>query len=122
MPKAGSGDQNANPIDAFPEVFADSQKAFMEAQAEWLRLLRDASEHWTALTQAQAHVGAQWLSKLPELRTLPEAAEAIQQLVTQQAAVAAQDGKQVFEDCQKCMASTAKLMSAGWMPRAKSNT
>jgi hypothetical protein len=119
MPKVASADQVASsPIAGFSGLFADTQKAFTGAQAELLGHWREAGEHWTAFAQAEARIGAEWLSKLSTLQTLPQAAEAIQKLAAEQASVASQDGKLLLEDCQKCMMLTANLMSGGWMPRA----
>ena len=39
-----------------------------------------------------------------------------------QAAIAAEDGKKILEDCQKCMTLTTKIMSAPWPPRAGGGT
>ena len=123
MPKVAETDHKASSsIAAAPELFADAQKALMGVQAELLGHLKEAGEHWAALAQAEAQLGAEWLSKLPTLRTLPEAAEAFQQLAKQQTAIATQDGKKMLDDCQKCMMLMAKAMSAGWMPRSNGGT
>jgi hypothetical protein len=123
MPKVSQAEQNvSSSIAGVAELFSDAQKVVMDVQAELLEQLKEAGEHWAALAQAEARVGAEWFSKLPTLRTLPQAAEAIQQLATQQAAIAAEDGKKILEDCQKCMALTTKIMSVPWPQRAGGGT
>jgi len=98
-------------------------KASGNERRETIQDLLDAYEHssrvWLARVKSEADLWSELATKLSATRSMPEALDSYQRFVMQRMEMAAQDSRQLAEDCQDIARKMTRSLSAGW-PTASS--
>jgi len=93
----------------------ERSEAMVNMQKELLDVYEQASRAWLARVKSEVDLWSELASKLSATRSMPEALESYQKFVTQRMQMAAQDGRQLVEDCQKiAQKMTRSLSGNGW--------
>ena len=93
----------------------EGSEAMVNMQKELLDVYEQASRAWLARVKSEVDLWSDLATKLSATRSMPEALESYQKFVTQRMQMAAQDGRQLVEDCQKITQKmTRSLSSTGW--------
>ena len=93
----------------------EGSEAMVNMQKELLDVYEQASRAWLARVKSEVDLWSDLASKLSATRSMPEALESYQKFVTQRMQMAAEDGRQLVEDCQKITQKmTRSLSSTGW--------
>jgi len=95
------------PTDATSSEMFNLQKEVLDAYEQ-------ASRNWLARVQSEVGLWSGLAAKLASTRSVPEALETCQKFVTQQMQIAAEDGRQLFEDCQKISGKIGRSLSGNW--------
>jgi Phasin protein len=85
----------------FSNLGQEQTKAMAALQKELLESYEQASRAWLDRVKAEVELWSQLAAKLTTTRTVPEAVQAYQQSVAQRMQMAAEDGRRLFEECQK---------------------
>jgi hypothetical protein len=88
-------------------------------QKELLEAYEQTSQAWLTRVKSEVELWSELATKLAATRSPSEAMQAYQQCVTQRMQMAAEDGRQLSEDCQKMMNKLGHSLSNGW-PKASS--
>ena len=105
---SGRGKSGATPAQEGSEAMVNMQK-------ELLDVYEQASRAWLARVKSEVDLWSDLASKLSATRSMPEALESYQKFVTQRMQMAAEDGRQLVEDCQKITQKmTLSLSGTGW--------
>jgi hypothetical protein len=78
-------------------------EAYEQASRGWMTRMRSEMDFWLGLSM-----------KLAAIRSVPEALETYQKCVAQRVQMAAEDGRQIFEESQKITQKIARSLSNGW--------
>jgi hypothetical protein len=102
----------------FPDLGKEGAHAMLNVQKELLDAYEQASRVWLARVKTEADFWSDLASKLTATRSVPEALGAYQESVAQRMQMAAEDGRRLFDECQKI---TQKLSGslATWTPGSK---
>jgi hypothetical protein len=93
----------------------EGSEAMVNMQKELLDVYEQASRAWLARVKSEVDLWSDLATKLSATRSMPEALESYQKFVTQRMQMAAEDGRQLVEDCQKMTQKmTRSLSSTGW--------
>ena len=93
----------------------ERSEAMVNMQKELLDVYEQASRAWLARVKSEVDLWSDLASKLSATRSMPEALESYQKFVTQRMQMAAEDGRQLVEDCQKITQKmTRSLSGTGW--------
>ena len=93
----------------------EGSEAMVNMQKELLDVYEQASRAWLARVKSEVDLWSDLASKLSATRSMPEALESYQKFVTQRMQMAAEDGRQLVEDCQKITQKmTRSLSGTGW--------
>ena len=93
----------------------ERSEAMVNMQKELLDVYEQASRAWLARVKSEVDLWSDLATKLSATRSMPEALESYQKFVTQRMQMAAQDGRQLVEDCQKITQKmTRSLSGTGW--------
>ena len=84
---------------------------FVNVQKELLQELQETNQYWADRGKAETDFAADFVTKLPALRSVPESRQAYQDWFRQRMEMAADDGKHLLSDSQKLMATSARLFS-----------
>ena len=118
MNKMRKGDSDivgkaAESLGAFPTLAKD-QTAMQHMQKELLNAYEQASRMWLARVKSEADFWSELAAKLAATRSAPEAMEAYRQYTAQRMQMAAEDGRRLFDDCQKIATKVNRSLSNGW--------
>ena len=93
----------------------EGSEAMVNMQKELLDVYEQASRAWLARVKSEVDLWSDLATKLSATRSMPEALESYQKFVTQRMQMAAEDGRQLVEDCQKITQKmTRSLSGTGW--------
>ena len=93
----------------------EGSEAMVNMQKELLDGYEQASRAWLARVKSEVDLWSDLATKLSATRSMPEALESYQKFVTQRMQMAAEDGRQLVEDCQKITQKmTRSLSGTGW--------
>jgi hypothetical protein len=93
----------------------EGSEAMVNMQKELLDVYEQASRAWLARVKSEVDLWSDLATKLSATRSMPEALESYQNFVTQRMQMAAADGRQLVEDCQKMTQKmTRSLSGTGW--------
>jgi hypothetical protein len=93
----------------------EGSEAMVNMQKELLDVYEQASRAWLARVKSEVDLWSDLATKLSATRSMPEALESYQKFVTQRMQMAAEDGRQLVEDCQKMTQKMTRSLSAtGW--------
>ena len=94
----------------------EGSEAMVNMQKELLDVYEQASRAWLARVKSEVDLWSDLATKLSATRSMPEALESYQKFVTQRMQMAAEDGRQLVEDCQKITQKmTRSLSGTGWL-------
>ena len=95
-------------------------EAMVNMQKELLDVYEQASRAWLARVKSEVDLWSELAAKLSATRSMPEALELYQKFVTQRMQMAAQDGRQLVEDCQKITQKVTRSLSGNGWPTTSS--
>ena len=76
-------------------------EAMLNLQKDLVELYEQSSRAWLDRAKSEMELWSGLATKLTGTRSVPEAMEAYQNCVTEQMHMSAEDGKRLFDDCQK---------------------
>jgi hypothetical protein len=88
-----------NPIDI--AAFGKAQAGMLNLQKELLETYQQASRSWLDRMRLEAELWSRLATKLTMSRSVPEAMDAYQRCVAEQMQMSLEDGKRLFDECQK---------------------
>jgi Phasin protein len=91
-----------------------SSPEVLKMHKELLDAYEHASRNWLARVQSEVNLWSELASKLSGSHSLPDALEAYQKFVAQRMQMAAEDGRQLFEECQKITQKITRSMAGSW--------
>jgi hypothetical protein len=116
MARGTTGDATA-PAGVGPAQFLQLGKERTEAmfkmQKELLDEYEKASRAWVARVKSEVELWSELATKVTASRSIPEGLEAYRDCVSQRMQMAADDGRRLFEDGQKIIASVTKAVANG---------
>lgn len=116
MARGTTGDATA-PAGVGPAQFLQLGKERTEAmfkmQKELLDEYEKASQAWVARVKSEVELWSDLAAKVTASRSIPEGLEAYRDCVSQRMQMAADDGRRLFEDGQKIIASVTKAVANG---------
>ena len=77
-------------------------------------MYEQASRAWLARVKSEIDLWSDLASKLSTTRSVPEALEAYQKCAAQRMQMAADDGRQLFDECQKITQRITQSLSTRW--------
>jgi hypothetical protein len=101
----------ANPAEAvlapaqFFQFGKERTDAVLNAQKELLDAYQEAGRSWLARMESELELWNDLATKLSASRSVPEGMKAYSECVSQRMQMAAEDGRHLFEDAQKLMAT-----------------
>ena len=109
----------AESLGAFPTLGKDQTAAMQHMQKELLDTYEQASRMWLARVKSEADLWSELGAKLAATRSAPEAMEAHRQCIAQRMQMAAEDGRRLFDDCQRIVTKVNRSLSNGWPSGSK---
>ncbi|HEY7244364.1 MAG TPA: phasin family protein [Xanthobacteraceae bacterium] len=91
-----------------------SNPEIVKMQKDLLETYEQASRSWLARVQSEVNLWSELASKLTSSHSVPDALEAYQKFVAQRMQMAAEDGRQLFEECQKLTQKVTRSLSGNW--------
>jgi hypothetical protein len=99
--------------------FAKAQtEGMLNLQKQLLETSEQVSRAWLDRAQLEAELWSRLAAKLTATRSILEAMEAYQKCVSDRMQMAAQDGKRLFDECQKITQRIAGSLNGGRWPTA----
>jgi|SRR5215467_12341076 len=87
--------------------------AIAKLQRELLDAYEQASRTWLARVQSEVDLWSRLVTKLPTMRSVPEAMQAYQECISQRMQMAAEDGRRLSEECQKIVQKITTSLTNG---------
>ena len=84
---------------------------FVSAQVELLHQLRALNEIWLNRLRSDVYLASEFIAKLTESRSIPEAMSASQEWTTRRLQMMAEDGQQLATVIQKLAETSARLLT-----------
>src|SRR5262245_44508267 len=97
----------------FLNLGKDQTEAMRSMQKELLDAYDQSSRAWLARVKSEGDLWSDLAKKLSETRSAPEALAAYQQCVAQRMQMAAEDGRRLYDDCQKITQTITRSLSNG---------
>jgi hypothetical protein len=104
---------SVNPMSALAKG-QEQTEAMLGMQKELLDTYEQASRAWLARARSEVDLWTELATKLAANRSLPEALGTYQECVTQRMQMAAEDGRQMSEGCQKLLQTFTRPLPNGW--------
>lgn len=98
----------------FFELGREQTEAMTDLQKELLEAYEQTSRAWLERVKSEVDLWSELARKLAATRSAPEAMEAYQKCVAQRMQMAAEDGRQLSEDCQKVMNKITRSFANPW--------
>ena len=86
-------------------------EAMLNVQKELLEAYEQASRAWLACVKSEAEFWSELAAKLTATHSIPEGLAAYQNCVAQRMQMVAQDGRELFDGCQKIAQKLGRLLS-----------
>ena len=113
-----TGESGSASAKSAPASIADLGKeqtaAMLDMQKELLDAYEQASRAWLARAKSEADLWSELATKLSASRTFPDALGAYQECVSQRMQLTAEDGRRLFDECQKITQKITQSLSGGW--------
>ena len=87
-------------------------EAMLNLQKDLVELYEQSSRAWLDRAKSEMELWSGLATKLTGSRSVPEAVEAYQKCVTEQMQMTADDGRRLFDDCQKITQKIAGAFNA----------
>lgn len=97
----------------FLQLGKERTEAMFKMQKELLDEYEKASRAWVARVKSEVELWSELATKVTASRSIPEGLEAYRDCVSQRMQMAADDGRRLFEDGQKIIASVTKAVANG---------
>jgi hypothetical protein len=89
-------------------------EAMLNVQKEILGAYEQASRVWLARVKSEVELWSELAAKLTATRSIPEGLAAYQKCVAQRTQMAAEDGRELFDECQKIAQKISRSLANGW--------
>jgi len=110
-----SGGSTSPKSDTIQFLGQEPSEGMVNVQKDLLYAYEQASRAWLARVKSEVDLWSELAARLSATRSMPEALESYQKFVTRRTQMAAEDGRQLFEDCQKLTQKmTRSLSNTGW--------
>lgn len=114
-PAGETGSASAKPSPAsIGELGREQTAAMIGMQKELLDAYEQASRAWLARAKSEAELWSDLAAKLSASKTFPDALGAYQECVSQRMQMTAEDGRRLFDECQKITQKITQSFSGGW--------
>ena len=104
------------------EFVTEKTEELVRAENELLERFRKSNEKWSERLQTEVKLFSELGAKLNAARSIPEAAAAYQSYASQHLAMAGEDARHLFEDCQVLAETGARLWTTNWPIRPGAST
>ena len=107
----------SKPIDGsmrFPNLGKEQTEAILSMQKELLHAYDQSSRAWLARVKTEIDLWSDLAKKLSATQSVPDVVGAYQQCVAQRMQMAAEDGRRLYDDCQKITQTITRSLSNGW--------
>jgi histidinol dehydrogenase len=104
------------------EFVAEKTEEFARAEHELLERFRRSNQRWSQRLQTEVKLFSELEEKLNAARSIPEATAAYQSYASQHLALASEDARHLFEDCQAFAETSAHLWAPSWPVRRGATT
>jgi hypothetical protein len=108
----GSSSARSAPA-SIAELGKGQTAAMLDMQKELLETYEQASRAWLARAKSEADLWSELATKLSASRTFPDALGAYQECVSQRMQLTAEDGRRLFDECQKITQKITQSLSGG---------
>jgi hypothetical protein len=102
-----------SPPASIADLGKEQTAAMLDMQKELLETYEQASRAWLARAKSEADLWSQLATKLSASRTFPDALGAYQECVSQRMQLTAEDGRRLFDECQKITQKITQSLSGG---------
>ena len=92
-------------------------EAMLNMQKELLEVYEQVSRAWLARVKSEAELWSELAAKLTATHSIPEGLAVYQKCVAQRMQMAAEDGRALFDECQKIAQKLGRPLSNGWSIR-----
>ena len=92
----------------------EQTEAMLSMQKELLDAYDQSSRAWLARVKTEVDLWSDLAKKLSATQSVPDVVGAYQQCVAQRMQMAAEDGRRLYDDCQKITQTIARSLSNGW--------
>jgi len=97
-----------------PRLMDASNPEILKMQKDLLEAYEQASRSWLARVQSEVNLWSELGAKMTGSHSIPEALEAYQKFVAQRMQMAAEDGRQLFEECQRMTQKVTRSFPGNW--------
>ena len=97
-----------------PKLANAASSTMLNLQKELLDAYEQAGRAWLARVKSEVDLWSELARKLSTTRSVPEALEAYQKCAAQRMQMAADDGRQLFNECQKITQKINQSLSTEW--------
>ena len=113
MAQADKPTTSSSIVAGLGEIGRQRAEAIAAVQAECLKRLQEASQHWAECAKTEADLASKLAAKLTSARSVPEIANAYQDWARQRMQMALDDGQRLFADSLKLLQTSARMFSNG---------
>ena len=106
----------SKPTDAsmpFLNLGTEQTEAMLSMQKELLDAYDQSSRAWLSRVKSEVDLWSDLAKKLSATQSVPDAVGAYQQCVAQRMQMAAEDGRRLYDDCQKITQTITRSLSNG---------
>jgi len=106
----------SKPTDAsmqFLNLGTEQTEAMLSMQKELLDACDQSSRAWLSRVKSEVDLWSDLAKKLSATQSVPDAVGAYQQCVAQRMQMAAEDGRRLYDDCQKITQTITRSLSNG---------
>jgi hypothetical protein len=104
------------------EFVAVKPEELARTETELLEMFRKSNQEWSERLQTEINLFSELGAKLSAARSIPELAAAYQSYASQRVAMAGEDARHLFEDCQTLARTGARLWTTNWPVRPSART
>lgn len=98
----------------FLSIGKEHTEAMFEMQKEVLKAYEETGRAWIERVKAEVALWSDLAAKLTASRTMPDGLQACQDTFVQRIQMVADDGRRLFDDGQKIIASISRIKPNGW--------
>ena len=92
----------------------EQTEAMLSMQKELLDAYDQSSRAWLARVKSEVELWSDLAKRLSASQSVPDVVGAYQQCVAQRMQMAAEDGRRLYDDCQKITQTITRSLSNGW--------
>jgi hypothetical protein len=115
--RAMSDDKNSGDLVMGPaqllEFGKERTEAVLKMHKDLLDAYQEASQAWVSRVKSEVELWSRLAAKLASSKSVPEGLEAYRGSISHRVQMAAEDGRRMFEEGQKFIATVTKSMSNG---------